>query len=315
MGKVSLLCSMLIVFSAATSPACKRSTQVADMNAALTEQGDDGSVAWDIDRDGKIRALVMSPSGEVMKSDATGTVTVKGEDGTKTVMLTQDPETGVLQGQGPKLKGEITEVNYALKVRGKDSNGLLYVPEGGTRELNESAKTSARIAIPDGKRGPHGGTIQVVGEDRVELVGDPSSKELRVYLLDDQWKQVQVDQRKVKVALVSDQPEVIILTPEPGGAYLKGKMTGEHDPVKITISLTTNGQTHVAFVGYQPGAHVVVGAHAPRLQIMVADGFRGPDVNVQVNSHAGVVVIQDNDDHHHGKVKGGKGAKVHIHVH
>ena len=114
---------------------------------------------------------------------------------------------------------------------------------------------------------------------------------------------------------------MIVLTPEPGGAYLKGTMTGEHEPVKITISLTTNGHTRVALVGYQPGVHVLVGAHAPRLQIMVADGFRGPDVNVQVKGHPGVVVVQDDDDRHHDrdkyhvKVKGGKGTKVHIHVH
>ena len=48
MRKIRLMFSALIVLSAAASPACKRSAQVPEMKAALTEQDDDGSVAWDM---------------------------------------------------------------------------------------------------------------------------------------------------------------------------------------------------------------------------------------------------------------------------
>jgi hypothetical protein len=316
MGKSTVLCAMLIAASLAT-PACKRAANVADLKAALTEQNDDGSVDWEIEPGGKVLALVRSPNRDIMKSDATGTVTVKGEDGAQTVTLAQDPDTGLLQGDGPKLKGDMTEVSYALKVHGKDWAGSLYVPKGGTAELNEDAKTATNIKVPEGARGPHGGAIQIVGQDRVELVADPSSKEVRVYVLDDQLKPMPVGARKVKLAVVEDRPEMIVLTTEPGGAYLKGRLSGEHDPVKITISVTTNEQTHVALVGYHPGAVVVVGSRAPRIHVVVAGVFRGPDV---VHEHED---DDDDDDGDHGrdhrklrvKIKERHGEKVHINVH
>jgi hypothetical protein len=130
-------------------------------------------------------------------------------------------------------------------------------------------------------------------------------------VLDDQLKQVPVDARKVKLAVVDDRPETIVLTPEPGGAYLKGRMTCEHDPLKITISVTTNEKTHVALGGYKPGAVIIVGSRAPRVHIMAVGVFRGPDV---------IVVHKDDDrnrDHpkYHVKIKDRHGEKVHINIH
>ncbi len=310
MRNSSVLYAMLLAVGLAIAPGCKRSAPTADMTNALTEQTEDGSVAWDIRRDGKIRALVRAPSGEIVKANATGAVTVKTEDGVQSVNLKQDPKTGLLYGDGPKLKGDLTEVDYALKVGGKDFNGLLYVPEGGTAELGESANASARVSVPEGKRGPHGGAIQVVGHDRLELVADPSSKEVRVYVLSDDLKPVTVGARKIKLAVVDDRPEVIVLTPDPGGMYVKGRMTSEHDPVKITVSVTVNEERHVALVGYQPGSVILVGPRAPRVHVMVLGVFRGPDV----------VVVHEEDDDDRRKVhvnikEHGKGNKVHIHIH
>jgi hypothetical protein len=310
MGKSTAVYVILIAATLATSSACKRSAPIAEMKDALTEQNEDGSVSWEMGGDGRIRALVRSPSGEILKSNGTGAVTIKGEDGTQTVTLKQDPDTGLLVGQAAKLKGELTEVDYALNVGAKDWKGVLYVPEGGTAELDEGAKAASKVTVPEGKQGPHGGTIQVVGQDRIELVADPSSKEARVYVLDGELKQVPVGARKVKLAVVDDRPEVIVLTPEPGGTFLKGRVASEHDPIKITVSVTVNQERHVALVGYHPGAIIVVGSRAPRIHVMVIDGFRGPDT---------VVVRDDDDDDHrkiHVKVKDkGRGNKVHINVH
>src|SRR5262249_1610937 len=113
MGKFTAAYGVLIVASLAIAPACKRSLDGADMKDALTEQSEDGSVSWDIDRDGKIRALVRAPNGEVVKSNASAALTIKGDDGTQTVVLKQDPDTGLLVGRASKLKGELTEVDYA----------------------------------------------------------------------------------------------------------------------------------------------------------------------------------------------------------
>ncbi len=310
MGKSTTVYAMLIAATLATSTTCKRLPPTAEMKDALTEQNEDGSVSWDIGGDGKIRAVVKSPNGELVKKNATGALTIKGEDGTQTVALKQDPDTGLLLGQAAKLKGELTEVDYALTVGAKDWKGVLYLPEGGTAELGEGAKAASKVTVPEGKQGPHGGTIQVVGPDRIELVADPSSKEVRVYVLDGELKQVPVGARRVKLAVVDDRPEVIVLTPEPGGTYLKGRVASEHDPIKITVSVTANDERHVALVGYHPGAVIVVGSRAPRIQVMVIGGFRGSDV----------VVVHDDDDHDHQKIHvkvkdKGRGDKVHINIH
>ncbi|SRR6266545_65780 len=310
MGKSTVVCGILVAASLAMSPACKRSATSVDMTNALTEQREDGSVAWDIHRDGKIRALMRSPSGEIVKSNATGSVTFRTEEGPQTVTLKQDSKTGLLYGEGPKLKGELTQVDYELRTGSQDWNGTLFVPEGGTAELGENAQAAAKVTVPEGKQGPHGGTIQVVGQDRIELVGDPSSKEIRVYILNDDLKPVPVAARRIKLAVVDDRPEVIVLTPEAGGMYVKGRMSFEHDPAKITVSVTVNEQRHVALVGYQPGTVIVVGPRAPRVHVMVVGVFRGPDV---------VVVHEDDDDDRrkvHIKIKEhGRGNKVHVHIH
>jgi len=44
--------------------------------------------------------------------------------------------------------------------------------------------------------------------------------------------------------------------------------------------VTTNEETHVALVGYHPGAIIVVGSRAPGVHVMVVGVFRGPDVIV-----------------------------------
>jgi hypothetical protein len=310
MGKSTVVYAMLMAATLATSPACKRPASLADMKDALIEQNEDGSVSWEVGGDGRIRALIRSPNGELVKSNATGAVTIKGENGMQTVALKQDPDTGLLLGQAAKLKGELTEVDYALNAGAKDWKGVLYVPEGGTAEIGEGARAASKVATPEGKQGPHGGAIQVVGQDRIELVADPASKEVRVYVLDGELKQVPVGARKVKLAVVDDRPEVIVLTPEPGGTYLKGRVASEHDPIKITVSVTMNEERHVALVGYHPGTVIVVGSRAPRIHVMVIGGFRGSDA---------VVVHDDDDDEHrkiHVKIKDqGRGNKVHINVH
>jgi hypothetical protein len=318
MDKSSAVYAMLVVASLATSSACKRSASIAELKDALTEQNEDGSVSWEVGGDGRIRALVTSPNGEVVKNNATGAVTVKGEDGTQTVTLKQDPDTGLLLGQAAKLKGELTQVDYALNVGAKDWKGVLYVPEGGTAELDEGAKAASKITVPEGKQGPHGGTIQIVGQDRIELVADPSSKEVRVYVLDGDLKQVPIGARRVKLAVVDDRPEVIVLTPEPGGTFLKGRVASEHDPIKVTVSVTVNEERHVALVGYHPGAIVVVGSRAPRIHVMVIGGFRGTEGVVVHHDHDHDDDDDDDDGHRkiHVKIKDkGRGDKVHINVH
>ena len=46
-----------------------------------------------------------SPSGEVMKTNTSGTVTIKGEDGTRTVTLTPDSRIRSTPGRRTETEG------------------------------------------------------------------------------------------------------------------------------------------------------------------------------------------------------------------
>jgi outer membrane lipoprotein SlyB len=252
---------------------------------------------------------VVLDDGKPAKDKYQGTLTWDG----KAIDLKPNEKSGVLEASGPKLDADITEVGYV--VTGPDAKtfrGSLHLPRGGTKELAASAKESADVDV-QGKVGPHGGKVQVVGKDRVELVANPDNGELRVYVLDADLQPVAVGDRKITVAVVSDKPQVVVLVPEPKGQYASAKLASTAEPVKVTVSIRRDDSTHVVLVDHRPRAVVVVGRSAPRVKIMVKGAVWAPTV----------VVVDDGDRHHHtkihiknkrGKGKGNGGSQVKVHV-
>jgi len=233
------------------------------------EKHDNGTIHWDIDGSGVARAVVKTPDGDVAK-DAKGTVTFKTTSGEVKAELKPDPDTGELTAQGPKLVDDITEVRYNVSVAGKPLAGAMHVPQEGTASLVAEAEVSAKVKIPEGKKGPNGGVIQVVGDDVVEIVADKNTGETRVYVLDADFKAVPVGDRKVTLGFVSATPEVIVTTVGPGGAYFVAKAKTKIDPIKVTVAVKVKARTRVVLVGYRPGAVIIVGAAAPRVAVFVA---------------------------------------------
>src|SRR5262245_53661717 len=139
----------------------------------FVEDHDDGSVAWRIDPNGEVKAAVTTSAGARVKQDVTGTLLYKVDGGgePKTVPLTADANTGLLAATGPKLEADLTEVDYTVNVSGKPWTGVMLVPPGGTAALVAGGKAAAAAKLPDDAVGPHGGAIQVVGGDRLEMVG------------------------------------------------------------------------------------------------------------------------------------------------
>src|SRR5258708_831474 len=78
----------------------------------------------------------------------------------------------------------------------------LHLPPGGTAELVAGAKAAAQVNV-DAKAGPHGGVIQVVGNERFEVVANESTGEARVYLLDPDLKVVAIGDRKITLGVVA----------------------------------------------------------------------------------------------------------------
>ena len=259
-----------------------KGAEVALGSDALVEEHDEGTVAWNVSAGGEVKALVKTSAGAA-PDDVGGTLSWKGGAGeAKTIPLAFDKKAGLLIASGPKLEGDITEVSYTLAVAGKPWSGALHLPAGGTAQLAANARAAAVIKVPEGKLGPHGGTIQVVGDDRLELVVNEETGEVRVFVLDAEFEPIVVGERKVTIAFVAESPQVVVLVPEPGGLHFTGKWSSSIDPVRVTIALTAAGHTHVVLCGYRPGVRIVVGAKAPKVKVRVKGGWGPPDVNVKL---------------------------------
>jgi hypothetical protein len=284
----------------------------------VTEKHDNATVTFAVAPEGHVRALVKGPDGAPIDKNVTGTVTwkpVKAGAVGGTAPLVLDPKTGLMAATIPPLEDDLTEVKYDINVNEKPVKGALHVPPGGTPELEANAKVSveaaASLKLPEGKKGPNGGVIQVVGEDTIEVVGDKGSGDVRVYFLDKDLKPVKVvPQKTVKIAIVTKTgPDTIILTPDPGGLYFAGKFTIIENPTKVTVAVTYKDTTDVVLCGWHPGKVVVVGAAAPVFVVFVASPWV-----VKVGGPTVIVHDDDDDDHiiYVGKGKGkwkGKGKK------
>ncbi|MEP7120556.1 MAG: hypothetical protein ABJE95_06595 [Byssovorax sp.] len=305
-----------------TTTVAEGTSVVAD---AVTEDSDAGSITWSVTPEGKVVAALKSPDGKPITKDVAGTLTFREPAGDAKVPATFDEKTGLVTASGPKLDDDLTQIDYALTVAGKPWTGTMQVPRGGTKSLADDAKVAVAIAPPADKTGPNGGVIQVVGKDRLEIVADKGSGQVRVYVLDPDLHPVVVGDRKIRLALAGEAPEIVVLTPDAKGLYCTGRLVGRGDPTRITVSVSVKEETHAAIVGWSPGAHLLVGARAPRVHILVASwGPPEVDGRVKVDVHGPVVVVHDHDDDHgpivvvhdhdhddHGnidiKVKGGNG--------
>ncbi|MDI1448359.1 hypothetical protein [Polyangium sp. 6x1] len=322
------LASLVLVFASACSsssseapaPAVNVEAEAAvnaDLGAeALVEEHDEGTVAWRIDSDGQVKAAVSATATGRVKEDVSGSVIYKIEGSEpKTVPLVLDAKTGLLVATGPKLEADLTEVDYTVTVSGKPWTGVIHVPVGGTAELVAGAKVTAEAKLPDETVGPHGGTIQIVGEDRLEMVADADTGETRVYVLDVNLKPVRLETRKLRMGFVAEETRFVNFDPEPSGFYFSAKLGASAallNPLRVTASLSIGAVTHAAIWGYRPGIRIYAPtarvriASAPRVRFGIRGGF---DSGVDVYGRAHVKARfedHDDDDHHHHK-KGDNG--------
>jgi hypothetical protein len=318
---VPLLRPLLVAFSLGAvlgvAPGCKKTaTTDAEVTAegtleipeAIVEENDNGSVAWSVAPEGKVRAILKTPDGKPITKNVTGELVWVAPSGETKVPVTVEPKTGLVVATGPALQEDITPISYNLQVEGKPWGGTLHVPKGGTLELHSNAKAAVGV-IPEGKVGPNGGVIQFIGEDRVEVVAEKTSGQVRVYFLDPEFKVIKGPKRKVKIAIAGETPEVIILEPEPKvGLYFVGKLKTRVDPVRVTVAVTHNDVSRVAIVGWAPTTHLIVGARAPRVRLLVASGWAAPDVDVHVRAPGPTVVVHTDEDimikGPHGRARG-----------
>jgi hypothetical protein len=280
----------------------EKSSPTGTFDKALVEVFTNASLAWVIDPNGKIRVDVRDKDGAAIAKTANGTVEWEGEGGNKSsAKLAYDDGAKALVTAGPPLKQDITELKYTVALPNDSLAGTLHVPTGGTSALVEDAK-AAESAPPAPAAGPNGGVVQVVGDDRIEVVADDDSDEVRVYILDAGGKSVAVGERKVTLGVNADSSDVVVLTPSSDGAYLIGKWKVKSDPTRLTIFVRKLGKSHVAIVGWKPGVKLLV-VGAPKIKVK-GKGKGKDKVDINVNGGPNVKVdLRDKDDDR-GKRKG-----------
>ena len=316
----------LALASFATLPACSKKSDAKDTEVtaeniaaedALTEQYEPATVTWAVKPDGHVQARIKAPDGEPIENGVAGTLTVKpvAKDATPVkAKLAFDAKAGLYTADIPKLEADLTEVSYELDVKGKPVKGAMHLPKGGTKELVATAKVTAEIKIPEGKKGPNGGIIQVAGDDLLEIVADQKSGETRVYILDDDFKPMPVGKHKVKIGVVASGPDAIELSPEPKGLFFTGKLSVKANPTKLTVAFWDEDEPEpvVVLCGWHPGTVIVVGG-GPVVVMPLFVAVAWTPV-VVVGAPPVIVVGHKGKGKGKWKWKGGPG-KVHIHVH
>ncbi len=279
---------------------------------AVVEAFTNATIAWVVDAEGHVRAQLRANDGAVLTKDAKGTVEWTQAGERRSAKLVYDPELKALTADGPPPNRDITELKYEVVASGEPLAGTLHVPVGGTAALAADAKLAEGVKAE--AVGPHGGVIQVVGEERVEIVSEDDSDEVRVYVLGDDGKVVDVGDRKVTLAVVADSPEVVVLRPGDGGKYFVGTWHVKTDPSRVTVVVRRSSVAHVAIVGWRPGVRLlVVGDARPRVKVMVkGHGHGGDKIDIKADDdHRGGPSMVKVHVKNHGK--GGNKTMIKIH--
>jgi hypothetical protein len=266
---------------------------------AIAQQGPLGTSTWIVRPDGAVSGTLKGPDGKPVTQPVTGQVTFAAPDSPPaTVPVQYDATTGVLTAVGPKLAADITPVNYALTVGGTPWKGAIDVPRGGTQDLVDTGKLQGSFSA--NVVGPNGGIVQTVGPDRVELLANKQTGDVRAYVLDAENHPIDPGDRKITLALEGEQPEVVALAPEPQGHFVVGNIRARVDPPELTVAVSAHGSTHACLVGWAPGSVVVVGPQAPRVHLLAVEAWPGE-----------VVAVHGPHGHVHGEVAvGAPGAVV-----
>ncbi len=269
--------------------------------ASLVEVFERGQVAWNVDADGQVLAHIHhNDDGDITKSSK-GTIEWTENGETKSAALKYDSDREALVARGPALEQDLTEIRYTLVTNDEPVSGALHVPAAGSEALVADVNASAKVSV-DGVVAPHGGVVQIVGEERIEIVGDDDSDEVRVYVYDASWKPIVVGPRKITIAIGGAKPEVIVLTGAPDGYYCVGHWHVVGEPPRVTVVVRSGPKVHVAIVGYRPGIKMEV-AGGPKVKVKVKGVAWGPKADVKVKVGGPMVKIDIKDKGPKGKVK------------
>jgi hypothetical protein len=289
MLRTLLRTSTLVVFSATLAGAfgCKATDEPEPRSAvalvaetprdALIETFENGTVAWSIGGDGRVTAIVRDRDGLPIAEGTKGAISWTEGDQIRRADLTWNAESGAFVAAGPLPTAELTEIRYELHAAGTPVAGALHVPAGGTEAFLATANVEARAQI-ELPKAPHGGVVQVVGEDLIEIVADDATGELRVYVLDLDGQVVAPGDRAIMIAVGGNAPEIVVLAPSSDALFFVGRLRIAVEPPRLTVVVRRAASARVAIVGWRPGVKLVA-AGGPRIKIRVkGTGWGAPNV-------------------------------------
>lgn len=247
-------------------------------SASIVEVYERGQIAWSVDAQGQVLARVLDDAGANGSRKASGTIEWNEGDVVRSAKLAYDDHVEALVATGPVPADDLNELRYTVVYEGEPVNGSLHVPRDGTAALQAEAKASASIDVT-GAVAPHGGVVQVVGEDRVEIVADDDSDEVRVYVLDASWKPTPIGDRKITIAVGGAAPRVVVLVAADGYFVGHWKLVGQP---RVTILIKRPGGAHVAIVGFHAGGKLHV-AHGPKFKVKGPSWKGGPPAMVKID--------------------------------
>jgi hypothetical protein len=277
--------------AAGTAGAGDKSNAGADVKAnaaaskAVVQELPFGTVAWTFEADGVVKADVRDKAGEPIKEGFVGSLEATDGKPVELAPIEGAPVAGAaLYGaELPAFKGDLTPVSYVVQVGADPVKGTLYVPAGGTTVMLAPPAPSVTVtatAVGADVKGPHGGIVQLVGPDRVEIVSDQDSGEVRAYVLDASLMPIAVGERHLTLGVVADHPELVTLEPVDGGAYFVAGWGIHADPVSISVSVRLGAVVSFGLVGWRPGIPYVVVRPEP-WRVRLKPGW-GPPARVLV---------------------------------
>jgi len=170
-----------------SSGASSAGSAVADAPKGTPEDGlvldrGDQKLAVVVQPDGKMQLVAFDEKGTEMASDA-----IEGKVRAEESEWVTVTKPGASAQLAPLEEG-LTTIELDLKVKGKEFKESIDVPEGGTKALLKKSK----ISVAEGTKGPNGGTVDVVDDQRVELVMDEKTGDVRVYYLNEKLEVMDV---------------------------------------------------------------------------------------------------------------------------
>ncbi|MBK6512551.1 MAG: hypothetical protein IPM79_23090 [Polyangiaceae bacterium] len=233
---------------------------------AFVERYDDGSVVFLVDPSGSTKVAVAGADGKPAADRSVKLFIEEAPEKETEIALEHQPDKRLYVGAVPELTATLTPVRYEISGGASPWKGILHLPPGGTKELKLTAKVAAD-AHAEPLEGPHGGRIERIGEDDVEILIDPDSGETRAWIIVE-GRVVPPGERTI--SFYFDRHHIETYPDQNDSFYAKATFSADFSfslTRKVSVVLGSGGRVHTHLFGFRP--HVYFYAARPCIDVRV----------------------------------------------